>query len=118
MQRRAVELASIAFAWSILASAAARSGEERPAFSWEAPEGCPASADMEGRILACVRSGLGWTVRGVVHREASGFRVQLTTPSGERLLTASTCEQAADATVVIVALAVDGAIGARTAGPD
>jgi len=112
MSGRAVELASFLVALSIGALARA----EAPAFVWEAPEGCPSSTDMEGRIRARVTSGSVWRVRGRVLREAAGFQVQLTTPGGERVLTAPTCDQAAEAAIVIVALAVDGATLRPSAG--
>jgi hypothetical protein len=86
----------------------ARAAEANGGFAWVAPEGCPSSSNVETRIRARVRSPWEWPVRGRVEREGSAMRVELTTPRGQRVLTAPTCEQAAEAVAVIVALAVDG----------
>src|SRR5438445_13628937 len=86
----------------------ARAADANGGFTWTAPEGCPSSGNVETRIRARVRSPWEWPVRGRVEREGSAVRVELTTPRGQRVLTAPTCEQAAEAVAVIVALAVDG----------
>lgn len=96
------------------------------AFEWIAPEGCPdrtavvhATEANLGRALAQALGPEG-RVRGeVTVTETGGFRLALEVHGaggdGQRVVEAATCAELADAAVVIVGLALDGA---RPAPPE
>jgi hypothetical protein len=84
--------------------------------SWDAPDGCPAREEVVRRIIG--RTGerydpTKWTIRARVTRaQPLGWHLDLEiadgAAAGVRSLDASTCDEAADAASLIVALAVAG----------
>jgi hypothetical protein len=99
--------AAAAIAW-LGAPATARAAD----LEWVAPAGCSSRES----VLAAVTRAVGprraadveaIRVRAVVESSGRGYRVQLSTPSGERALEAETCDQLADAVALILALAVE-----------
>lgn len=78
------------------------------ALSWNAPAGCASQHDIESRIGARVRGGDYPPVVAHATRDQSGVHVRLRIGERERALEAPTCEAAAEAVAVVVALALDG----------
>jgi hypothetical protein len=83
---------------------------------WSAPPECPSSAEVLAemeRLLGGpqpLHSGEGWTARAVVtHEGAWSVSIQTSSPSGahRRALHAQTCRGLADATALILALAIN-----------
>lgn len=100
---------------------------------WQAPRGCPDAAHVEATIARLVgqpiaSGGAGTEVtraRAVVRAEAAGFVVELDTRHGaaaeHRTLTAPRCEALADATALIVAVALrplEAAASSTTRAPE
>jgi hypothetical protein len=87
------------------------------ALEWSAPEGCPDTAEVEREVdrLLADASAAGrpfLRARAEVRHEKSGlWRVELQTTGpqgpGFRTVTAESCQALADATVLILALAID-----------
>ena len=86
---------------------------------WITPPGCSSRES----VLQAVTRALGLRsnadvaairARAVVEARGPGWRVELSTPGGERTLDADTCDQLADAVALILALASDPA---RAAAP-
>ncbi|MEQ9321148.1 MAG: hypothetical protein RIF41_18440 [Polyangiaceae bacterium] len=84
------------------------------ALSWRAPTGCPTETSVRRRIddlIAGASVGRALAADVVVERDAGGFHVQMRLADerggGERSLDAGTCEEIAEATALIVALAYD-----------
>src|SRR5688572_15299475 len=98
----------VASTW-LLESVAAHATERLPRFTWDAPEGCPSSEQVASRIAARVRHPRSaGDVRAQVESDANGVRVRVVIEDMERTIVAPTCEGAADAVAVIVALALEG----------
>jgi hypothetical protein len=81
---------------------------------WSAPSECPSSAEVIAetqRLLGGpLHFGEGWTARAVVsHADAWSVLIQTSSPSGihRRTLHAQTCRGLADATALILALAIN-----------
>lgn len=82
---------------------------------WAAPPGCPRPEYVTARIVALLGEGSDRSrsidARARVEREGSVWRVSLTLRDGDaagtRMLDAESCLAAADATALIVALAID-----------
>lgn len=102
MRRRRVNaLALVAALWPSLAAA------QTVALVWEAPPGCPDRADVLARMPAAPRP---IDVRARSARGANGrWSLHLELDGGVRDLEADTCAELADAAVLLVALALDGA---------
>jgi hypothetical protein len=91
---------------------------------WIAPEECPSRAEVLGEIQRLLGgppaplSGEGWTARAVVSHEG-GWSVSIDTSSVSgphwRTLRAQTCRGLADATALILALAINPRAVARSA---
>lgn len=82
--------------------------------SWSAPAGCPEASFVRGRIddlLAGASAGQPLSARVDVTAGPTGFRVEMLLTSeagdGERQLEAASCEEIAEATALVVALAYD-----------
>lgn len=89
----------------------ALAGELR--FSWTAPSDCPSSAAVASRVARPEKSTAKdepLDAEGTVERKDDRFRLTLRTKRGdtrgERTLEASTCEGLADATAVVLAVAI------------
>jgi hypothetical protein len=115
---RHIVATAAAFAGAPLASTYAQSPEPAPAvaIAWQAPKECPDTAYIEREIARLLAgssppSSLRLRARADVTREIEGWRLDLTTTSvhgtGRRTITAETCRALADATALILALAVD-----------
>ncbi len=103
-------LASLTFA--VLATlpnmARADASAAGASFVWDAPEGCPTSADVDAQIAQRVqRPRVRHAVRAFVVTEPSHVRVQLVDGEAERSIVAPPGEAAATAVAIIVALASD-----------
>lgn len=93
-------------AWlvAVLVAGQAVAQPAAPALIWEAPASCPTAADVEARIAARLE-GPARPVRVRVLEVPDGVRVELSTAGADRTFVAPTCEEAATAVAVIVALA-------------
>ncbi|MCB9611040.1 MAG: hypothetical protein H6721_02265 [Sandaracinus sp.] len=80
-------------------------------FSWSAPEECPSEAVLRGEVERLLGGPLGDDtpdVRARVSRRGESWRLRLRVGTeGERRLEARTCTLLAEATALIVALAID-----------
>jgi len=80
---------------------------------WDAPAGCPSQADIAGQIAARVGDSADAPARVVFHVEPRDGRWHLVgeisgvADGGRRELSAATCEELAEAAVLIVTIAVD-----------
>lgn len=114
MRRRTTQALAAAAALACLAAPA----EARAAdFEWTAPPACPSRESVLDAVTRALGSSTTADVgalraRAVVESTGSGFRVRLSTPSGERALDADTCDQLAEAVALILALAIEPARGA------
>lgn len=93
------------------AGATASASELR--FSWTAPNDCPSSAAVASRVARSDKANAKdepLDAEGTVERKDDRFRLTLRTKRGdtrgERTLEASTCEGLADATAVVLAVAI------------
>ena len=111
-------LAAAAAITCLAAPATARAAD----LEWIAPAECPSRAS----VLDAVTRALGPSsaadtttlrARAVVENSGRGWRVQLSTPSGERTLEADTCEELGEAVALILALAIDPSRGAAQPEP-
>jgi hypothetical protein len=95
----------------MLCFAVTRTAAAKPCVELEldAPEGCPSGTTIEQAVMGLVRTvpSEPLRARAVVARDGERFTVLLVTPAGERRFDGETCEAAADALTVILALAVD-----------
>jgi hypothetical protein len=119
-------LLSLAFALTVVGRppAARADGGSGFVFEWQAPEGCPPSSVVEGKIAellggpALERARDDLRVQATVERGALWFVTLETTSrtaSGHRTFEAATCQALANATALIVALLIDpDAVAART----
>src|SRR5258708_32422321 len=82
--RAAIVAAFVALPW------VARAADATGGFAWTAPDGCPASSNVETRIRARVRGAWEWPVRRRVVPQGASVIGVLTTPCGQRALTAPT----------------------------
>lgn len=92
------------------------------ALSWEAPDGCPAradvQADLEREVDFAAHPPGALTLDGTVQRDREGYRLQLVTDlagrGGQRELHAAACEDLARAVTLVVALLM----GRKEAAPE
>ena len=75
-----------------------------PALTWDAPAVCPTAEDVQARIATRV-DGPPRDVRVRVSEVPDGVRVEMSTGGADRTFVAPTCDDAATAVAVIVALA-------------
>jgi len=126
--RRGTAALLVAIASSgVAASVAAQSADKAVRLDWIAPEECPDAAYVDrevARLLAGdpVSPEKRLNARAEVTKTASAWRVRIRTNraggSGDRTLDAESCRAAADATALILALAVDPArVAANRAAP-
>lgn len=96
----------------MLAPAAARAQPASLALTWTAPPGCP-DADAILRRVRDLRAADHPTAplpaTATVTRDARRWRVRIETPGGVRALAAPRCASLAEATAVVLALALDDA---------
>ncbi|MBL8953100.1 MAG: hypothetical protein JNK82_20150 [Myxococcaceae bacterium] len=85
--------------------AALAGAEPSLSFTWEAPVECPPAESVRGRL----GGGLTGVVRAKVEQRPQAFELFIDVDGSTRSLTTGTCEQAADAAVLIVRLALAGA---------
>lgn len=70
-------------------------------FEWRAPEGCPSAEAVRARL-----GGLSGQARAAVTEGPTGWRLEVRVNDAARELVTSSCDEAADATVLIVQLAL------------
>ncbi len=108
---RAVAAAALA-AGAACVALVARAGADEPrvALTWSAPSGCPDEAAVRASV-AQLLAGSSAAVEGRadVRRAGERWQVVVTMNGGERSLEADSCRALADATALIVAMAVDPA---------
>jgi hypothetical protein len=79
------------------------------ALEWSAPAGCPTGESVRRRIETLAGPGVAVDARAVVTEAPDGYRVSLDVHvggmTGERTLTAPTCDAAAESIAAVVALA-------------
>jgi hypothetical protein len=101
-------------------AAHAQSNEPHVALAWRAPDPCPTEASVRlevARLLA--GSSASGMADAEVMRAGTRWRVALSMNGGERHLEAASCKALADATALIVAMAVDPErVAANRAAPD
>lgn len=91
---------------------------------WDAPAGCPSQATVAGQIAAMVGDSPEAPARvefGVERREDRWHlvgEISGVADSGRRELSAATCEELAEAAVLIVAIAVDPPVVPEPAAPE
>lgn len=95
---------------SLLALALAAVADGGLAFEWVAPDACPQASSVRARLGA----GLSGAMRAVVSLTPTGYAMTLDIDGSTRDLTASTCEEIADAAILIARLAL---VPARPAEP-
>jgi hypothetical protein len=101
-RRRRRQLALVGALIALPASATAQ--PSAGALTWDAPPGCPSAQDVEARIAARVETPPR-EVRVRVVEVPEGVRVDMSTDGADRTFVAPTCDDAATAVAVIVALA-------------
>ncbi len=127
--RRRSALVAVAAGLGLTPARARASDEEGPvALEWVAPEGCPDAAHVEReveRLLAGMSASGGpyLQARAEVRQNESGlWHVELRTTgrqgAGLRTVTAESCRALADATALILALAIDPALVATSGEPE
>lgn len=112
--RRSLALASVVAV--VCTTSAARAQDDGLKLTWMAPAGCPSGEDVRTATLRGADTG---SVRGsgvleadarVEQQQANGWKVRLRTrrgtSTGERDIEASTCNGVADATALVLALAL------------
>jgi hypothetical protein len=84
--------------------------QEGIAVSWSAPRECPASAELQSRVIARAPSDAVVRARGRVERAGKRWRASLeietTSARGERVIDAETCDALASSAAVVIAMAV------------
>ena len=109
--------ASLVVALATLASSA-RAGDLALHLTWNAPEGCPTSSEVESEVARLLGAHAETTgsrrlvaVSTIEHSERGGWTVRLDTTldgaSGQRVLTGDSCKAVARATALILAFAID-----------
>lgn len=103
---------SHAFSWPALISlVAVPAAADNPCVALEltAPEGCPSASSIEQTVMELVHTvpPAPLSARATIARLGERFTVTLVTAAGERTFDGETCQAAADALTVILALAVD-----------
>lgn len=117
----AIGAASLLVARIAHADDEAADGAGATGFVWEAPPECPSRALAERAVRDRVVNGALPPARVRVTALSSGYRVRILLDAlerserRERVLDVARCEDAADATAVIVALAVDAPASTSTA---
>lgn len=115
MERARVLVSTLVFASVMLGGAAAFADDEGLRLAWSAPPGCPNGDDVKAATLRSVDRGkmLSGTLladASVEQLTPSSWRVRLKTQrgdnAGEREIEGPTCAGVADATAVILALAL------------
>jgi hypothetical protein len=111
MRRRTIEALAVA---AVIAYLATPATARAAGLEWVAPSGCSSRQSVLDAVTRALGSRSTADVgalraRAVVESTGRGFRVQLSTPSGERTLDADTCDQLAEAVALILALAVEPA---------
>src|SRR5580693_739877 len=108
--RTAVATALAASAAFAAIALRAEADEPRVALAWKAPPACPDEATVRANV-ATLLAGSSATVdaRAEVQRIGERWQVVVVMNGGERRLEADSCRALADATALIVALAVDPA---------
>lgn len=124
-RRRDPRAAGRIVAWALAATVGLIGAPARarlPAIRWEAPAGCPTAQQVEARVAAVVGerpvSAAVTAVHARVQRDGEGWLlvVRFTGRDGstERRLALHACEATADATALLVAIALVGAPGETT----
>lgn len=90
---------------SLLAAALAAVADGGLVFDWVAPDACPQASSVRARLDA----GLSGAVRAVVSLTPTGYAMTLDIDGSTRALTASTCEEIADAAILIARLGLAAA---------
>jgi len=82
------------------------------ALDWDAPDGCPQESDVEALVAQrlgehSTTSTPRLSASGRVTRTPTGFLLTLTTPTGDRRLESTRCDELAHSAAVILALLID-----------
>ena len=113
---------------SLLATVLVTSGASALAASdgvdvtWDAPRGCPSSADLQERVTARLPGPSAVRARGRVERASSStwrLALDIETPSsrGERTIEAPTCDALASSAAVVIAMSIAPTPEAPPAAP-
>lgn len=104
----------------MLTPAAARAQPRSLTLTWTAPPGCPDTDAILRRVRdlrASDRPTAPLPATATVTRDARRWRVRIETPGGTRTLAAPRCASLAEATAVVLALALDDAASVSPTAP-